>query len=370
MTTETFTPAPSYTVDGTGPYAIGHAYTSGAIRATVTLAGIPTELTAGVDFTVAPASGDAGDLTLSGAAAATHDGATLTITRETTQEQGFAGQTAREKAMEAQLDRITQAMQDVGYRTSGLSDEIYDAAAAANTAAANAQAVADAVNATEVGTNSAAAQAAQVAAEAAQAAAEAAQAATEAIVPTGGTASQAEAEAGTSNDVLMTPLRTAQQRTAFLASQAEAEAGTDNTKIVTPLRAAQAISAQVVLADQAEAEAGTDNTKVMTPLRAAQAIAALSEAGLGDGQAWSSVTRSEDTTYQNTNGRTNVWTYAADVSAGAMIALVGASAGSLIEVGRIQNGCGQLTMIVPNGHYYRVTNSGATRTSYGWARLL
>lgn len=61
--------------------------------------------------------------------------------------------------------------------------------------------------------------------------------------------------------------------TTSLASQAEAEAGTDNTKLVTPLRVAQRVTS--IQSSQAEAEAGADNTKLMTPLRTAQAIAAL-----------------------------------------------------------------------------------------------
>lgn len=58
-------------------------------------------------------------------------------------------------------------------------------------------------------------------------------------------ASQAEAEAGTDNTKLMTPLRVAQETTARLASQAQAEAGTENTKLMTPLRTAQAISEKI-----------------------------------------------------------------------------------------------------------------------------
>ncbi|MFZ9315656.1 MAG: hypothetical protein ACO24P_00265 [Candidatus Nanopelagicaceae bacterium] len=101
---------------------------------------------------------------------------------------------------------------------------------------------------------------------------------------TGGTfATQAEAEAGTDNTKLMSPLRTAQaianlSPAPTFASQAEAEAGTDTTKVMSPLRTVQAIDAQVVLASQAEAEAGTDSVKFMSPLRTAQAIASLSPA--------------------------------------------------------------------------------------------
>jgi hypothetical protein len=55
-------------------------------------------------------------------------------------------------------------------------------------------------------------------------------------------ATQSEAEAGTSNTVLMTPLRWAQALTNKLATQAAALAGTDNTTVMTPLRTQQALN--------------------------------------------------------------------------------------------------------------------------------
>lgn len=65
---------------------------------------------------------------------------------------------------------------------------------------------------------------------------------------------------------------------ANIASQAEAQAGTATNKLMTPLRVAQAISVltpAVPVASQAEAEAGIENAKFMTPLRTAQATAYL-----------------------------------------------------------------------------------------------
>lgn len=59
------------------------------------------------------------------------------------------------------------------------------------------------------------------------------------------------------------------------ADQAEAEAGTDNVTVMTPLRAKQAIDELQLFkeaASQVEAEAGTENTKGMTALRVKQAI--------------------------------------------------------------------------------------------------
>lgn len=92
-------------------------------------------------------------------------------------------------------------------------------------------------------------------------------------------ASQAEAEAGTANDKLVSPLRVAQRITAIIASQAEAEANTDNTKIMTSLRVYQQQTNRI--ASQAEAEAGSDTVKLMTPERTAQAITALAPSGGG-----------------------------------------------------------------------------------------
>ncbi len=60
---------------------------------------------------------------------------------------------------------------------------------------------------------------------------------------------------GSSNTLTVTPAK---------ASQAEAEAGTDDIKMMTPLKTKEAILANI--ATDAEATAGTDNTKMMTPL--------------------------------------------------------------------------------------------------------
>ncbi|RVJ89840.1 hypothetical protein [Sinorhizobium meliloti] len=72
------------------------------------------------------------------------------------------------------------------------------------------------------------------AAEAAAAAAEAAKVAAEAAAASLTYASQAEAEAGTANNRIMSPLRTKQQIDSRVASNADADAGTDGAKIITP----------------------------------------------------------------------------------------------------------------------------------------
>jgi hypothetical protein len=116
-------------------------------------------------------------------------------------------------------------------------------------------------------------------------------------------ATQGEAEAGTDNTKLMTPLLTkeaidAQTGTiltnadyvAFsdLAAKEDAEDGTLNDVWMSPLRTAQAIAELAptpVIATQEEAEAGSINNKFMTPLRTAQAIAELAGESGGTGSA-------------------------------------------------------------------------------------
>lgn len=113
MTVESFPGPARYTVSGTGPYAIGFAYTSGAVRVRVWSAGVLTDLVQGTDYTVSPAEGQTGDVTLSSAAATAHDGASLYVDRATEIEQGWAAAGgAREAGLEAQLDRLAAGLQE------------------------------------------------------------------------------------------------------------------------------------------------------------------------------------------------------------------------------------------------------------------
>lgn len=113
MTVEAFVPSPVYVIAGPGPYGVTHAYRQGALRVAVWKDGIRTELSSS-DFTASPADAEeGGTVTLSAAAATTHAGGSLFITRETSPEQGWEGTTSRERGLEAQLDWITQAVQDL-----------------------------------------------------------------------------------------------------------------------------------------------------------------------------------------------------------------------------------------------------------------
>ena len=117
------------------------------------------------------------------------------------------------------------------------------------------------------------AQTARVAAETARTAAEAARRDAETAGDQATDASrQAEryqAKVQTARDAIREALQTAQVER---ATQTEAETGTDNTKIMTPLRTKEAIDEQRPFASQSEATTGTDNTKLMTPLRVKEAM--------------------------------------------------------------------------------------------------
>jgi len=117
VTTEVLTPAPPYVIAGQGPYAIPHPYqASSMLSLSVVAAGVVTTLTPGTDYTVSPAVAltGGGAVTLSAACAAARAGGTLTIVRNTVPEQGWQGVNGpREKGLERQLDRLTQALQDM-----------------------------------------------------------------------------------------------------------------------------------------------------------------------------------------------------------------------------------------------------------------
>jgi len=117
VTTAAFTPSPTYTIAGTGPYSITHPYSDGdEILVEVWAGAVKTDLVKDVDYTVSPDAGGStttGDITLSAGAATTHAGSTLVPRRKTVTAQGWLGLTGpREKGLEAQLDRNVMSSQD------------------------------------------------------------------------------------------------------------------------------------------------------------------------------------------------------------------------------------------------------------------
>jgi hypothetical protein len=152
-----------------------------------------------------------------------------------------------------------------------------------------------------------------------------------------------------------------------IASQSDAETGTDNAKLMTPLRTEQAVTFQTTgrIASQSEAETGADATKLMTPQRVAQAIAAQS-VSLGVGQTWQNVlsSRAALTSYQNTTGKPI--SVAISVSAGSGGNYIQVSSNNSTWIDLLLLGDFQYSFIVPHNWYYRV--NGAV-TLARWAEL-
>lgn len=201
-----------YTVNGIGPYNIGHEYEAGAMAPEVLLNDVLTVLPP-EDFTVEPDGGDDGEVFLTASAAATYDGGALTLRRSTPVEQGWAGQNAREKGLAKVLDRQSQAIQEVRNLLTTL----------------------------QVG--SVAGYAAQAALSAAEAALSATQAA--AFDPTG--FMRSDQNLGDLDDVAAAQVVLGLLAGAFadLADQATAEGGADNTDLMTSLRTRQLIEKKV-----------------------------------------------------------------------------------------------------------------------------
>lgn len=114
MTIEVLSPTPTYTVTVTGPYTITHPYKRPAdLLVEVEQDGEIFVLT-DADFSVEPEAADvSGALTLTVDALNKYAGGRLMVTRDTRQEQGWAGQTSREKGLEAQLDALTMGSQEL-----------------------------------------------------------------------------------------------------------------------------------------------------------------------------------------------------------------------------------------------------------------
>ena len=111
------------------------------------------------------------------------------------------------------------------------------------------------------------------------------------------------------------------------------------------------------IATQAEAETGTNNTKMMTPLRSKQSI---DKNSLGWGQTWQNVTasRANTTNYVNNTGKpimVNIqFNQTASVGASLLVDSVTVSQASQQNIATGS----ALSTIVPNGSTYRL-NSGS-----------
>ncbi|MDR6266534.1 hypothetical protein [Roseobacter sp. N2S] len=129
MTQETFVPTPIYYISGIGPYPVEHPFQQDSLRLYLSDSVAETETAIDIaNFTVTPeASPDEngrGDVYLDSAFAAENDGLQLVIERATPIENGWEGVSgAREAGLEAQLDRLTQATQDLSQRLSAAAGQ-------------------------------------------------------------------------------------------------------------------------------------------------------------------------------------------------------------------------------------------------------
>lgn len=114
MTTNAFSPAPNYTISGTGPYDIPFFYdVSTDVVATILIDGQVQVQLLPSDYTVVPEGPTtSGTLFLTSAASILYDGETLVVTRETTVDQVWQGLGSTAIELEAQLDELTRAVQD------------------------------------------------------------------------------------------------------------------------------------------------------------------------------------------------------------------------------------------------------------------
>lgn len=115
-------------------------------------------------------------------------------------------------------------------------------------------------------------------------------------------------------------------------------------------------SGERALASQAQAEAGTDNTTLMTPLRTEQHMTVHA---LGYSQTWQAVSRTSGVSYQNTTGKpiqvsiganntAVTFQVSTDNSSWVTLGTTGTNVPSIFFA------------VIPNGHYYRATGGVST----------
>lgn len=118
-------------------------------------------------------------------------------------------------------------------------------------------------------------------------------------------------------------------------------------------------------ASLAQAQAGTDNTTVMTPLRVSDALATEV---IGIGQTWQDVlaSRAINTSYQNTTGRPIEVAMVLNGGTNRRYVQVSVNNTTWIDVGSDSGSSTPNSFVVPAGWYYRVNG---TTTIDRWAEL-
>jgi hypothetical protein len=131
---------------------------------------------------------------------------------------------------------------------------------------------------------------------------------------------------------------------------------TNTNRTITLPDASGTIFSSADIASQAQAEAGTDNTTVMTPLRTEQHTIANN---IGYNQTWQTVTRTSGVSYQNLTGKpiqvaiganntAVTFQVSTDNSSWVTLGTTGTNVPSIFFA------------IIPPGHYYRATGGVST----------
>jgi hypothetical protein len=133
---------------------------------------------------------------------------------------------------------------------------------------------------------------------------------------------------------------------------------------VAAMRTSLELGAAALLGVSANADFAVDPTLLATRAAIAVAVAAAVAAGasgIGEGQTVSAVSRSANTSYQNTTGRTIV-IMVDETNSGDARGQLSANGSTWLNAGSYGgSSSGALTLIVPPNYYYRLTRlSGAT----------
>lgn len=367
-----------YTIGGIGPYPVTWPYLTGGLVVSVDIAGIVTALDP-ADFTADPAEGASGNVFLTAPAAATHTGRQLFITRETPAEQGWQGVLGeRERGLEAQLDRIVMLVQEL--RQLAASSLRIQGAAPQPAYVTGAGVLMWDGTTLDIGPDASEIEAAQAqalaaAASAANAAASAAAAAT---FNPGLYLTKSGNFAGLAN--VMTALTSGLGFSSYMA-------GLRGTADLSALWAALGLGSiaarsSLLFSDIAAAAVRLSSEGYSTPTDTELATTAWAK-GYTDGQALGvgqtrqnvAASRAFNTSYQNTTGRpiqvsmsgtsSSSYTVAAETSAN------GINWVSELYLPTASYPAGQTLLrgvIVPAGHYYRITGSGSLPT-FNWVEL-
>ncbi|HCQ66731.1 MAG TPA: hypothetical protein DIU07_16985 [Rhodobacteraceae bacterium] len=114
MTTSAFSPAPTYSISGIGPYDVPFEYEdSGELKVSLIVDGQSSVTLDSDGYSVVPEGPTtSGTVFLTPGAAALYDGETLTVARETTLAQSWASLISTAYNLEDQLDQMARTIQD------------------------------------------------------------------------------------------------------------------------------------------------------------------------------------------------------------------------------------------------------------------